>query len=114
MSFLKNILGLATTKPLSIMAFSFADELRKLNPFADDVNIYDVIGNVLVTATTLSGLIAIAFAIIGGYKYIASAGNPEEAKKATSTITWSVIGLILIIAAGMIVGYILDTVRRGG
>ncbi|MFA4930250.1 MAG: pilin [Patescibacteria group bacterium] len=99
--------------PWPILALNFADQLKKLNPLDENVTIYDFLGTLINVATVLSGLIAVAFAIIGGYKYITATGNPEESKKAISTITWSVIGLILIVSASLIVSYIIDEIRRG-
>lgn len=97
----------------SILALDFMAELNKLNPFSENLDIYTILSEVIITATVLSGLIAIAFAIVGGYRYMTATGNPEGVKKATSTITWSIIGLILILSAGLIVQYILDRIRGG-
>lgn len=48
--------------------------------------------------------IALIFIVIGGIQYITAGGNQEQAGKAKNTLTWAVIGFILIIASyGIIV-----------
>ncbi|MBU0647554.1 pilin [Patescibacteria group bacterium] len=102
--------------PLYIWAeFNFSDELSKLNPFAENtenVDIYTLLTYVIQTALILSGLIAIAFTVIGGYQYITSGGNPEKTKKATSTITMSIIGLVLILAAALVVNFVVTSIIK--
>ncbi len=92
--------------------FNFFEELKKLNPFKDaDTNIYDLLTLVINTATTLAGLISIAYAVLGGYQYITAAGNPEQGKKAIGTITWSVIGLVIILSANLIIRFVIQKIK---
>jgi hypothetical protein len=50
----------------------------------------------------LAGLVATGFLVAGGFTYITSSGNPEQLDKAKRTITWSLIGLAIVIAAFVI------------
>lgn len=68
------------------------------NPLPFD-NIVELIITVINYALGLAGLIAVVFIINGGIQYITSAGNEEKNKKATSTLTYAVIGLIIVFAA---------------
>lgn len=61
---------------------------------------------ILEAMLRLSGYVAVVFVIIGGVKYITSAGNPEKASEAKSTIINTFVGLIIIIVASGIVSYI--------
>lgn len=54
----------------------------------------------------LGGLVAVAFVIYGGFKYITSQGEPENTKNARATILNSVIGLIITIIATAVVSFI--------
>lgn len=47
----------------------------------------------------IAGAIAIVFLVIGGVRYIVSAGNPEQTKGAKQTIIYALIGLGVIITA---------------
>jgi len=55
------------------------------------------------TALAVSSLIAIAFLIWGGLRYITSAGNEETAEGAKKTILNAIIGLVIIILSYTIV-----------
>lgn len=53
--------------------------------------------NVLFWALTFAGIIALILIIVGGIKYITSGGDAKAADGAKKTITWSLIGLVVII-----------------
>jgi len=59
------------------------------------------------------GSAAVLFIIIGGMQYIGAMGNEEITKKATKTITWAVIGLLIAIASYAIVNAI-NNIGIGG
>jgi hypothetical protein len=48
--------------------------------------------------------------IIGGLRYVAAQGNPQDASKARGTIIYAVIGLVLALAAEAIVTFTLGNV----
>lgn len=51
----------------------------------------------------VAALIAVLFLVIGGFRYITSAGNDEQAKKGRNTIINALIGLVVIILSYVIV-----------
>ena len=53
-------------------------------------------------------VLAITFAIIGGYMWISSAGNPDKVKQAQGTLTWSMIGLVFILIVGVLLNTLID------
>jgi hypothetical protein len=54
----------------------------------------------LVTAVAgLAGLVASAFFVVGGFRYITSSGNPQHLDRAKRTIIYSATGLAITIAA---------------
>ena len=70
--------------------------------FAADANVaqvQDFIRNVIKVIAGLAGLVATGFFVAGGFTYITSSGNPEQLDKAKRTLTWSAIGLAIVIAA---------------
>ncbi len=72
-----------------------------------------VIANVIQLATTIAGGIAIIFLIWAGFQYFTAYGNEEKANKAKITITWAIVGLIIIILAKIIVREIWGLATRG-
>jgi len=60
------------------------------------------IRSVIQVIAGLAGLIATGFFVAGGFTYITSSGNPEQLDKAKRTLTWSAIGLAIVIAAFVI------------
>jgi hypothetical protein len=44
----------------------------------------------------IAGVIALIFIIMGGYMWIISAGDPSKVKQAQGTLTWAIIGLVVV------------------
>jgi hypothetical protein len=59
---------------------------------------------------SISGAIAILFVIIGGFRYITSAGNEESAEAGKKTVINAIIGIVVIILSYVIVNVISNTV----
>jgi hypothetical protein len=58
---------------------------------------------ILNWALTLAFILAVIYLIYGGFQYIASAGNADQATKGRATIVNAVIGIIVIILSYTIV-----------
>ena len=54
----------------------------------------------------VSGIIAVIFVIYGGTQYVLSQGNPDNTKKAQSTVINALVGLVICILAATIVNFI--------
>jgi hypothetical protein len=52
------------------------------------------------------GAIAIIMIIVGGLRYVISAGNPSAIQSAKNTILYSIVGLVLAISAYAIVSFV--------
>jgi|SRR5579862_7322510 len=68
------------------------------------------IKNIIDVISTLIGITAVIMIIIAGFRFVSSAGNPESAKAARSTITYAIIGLLVVAVAQVIVRFTLNTV----
>ena len=64
------------------------------------------IGNIINVALTIAGAITVIYIIIGGYKYIASAGNPEAMQQAKQTLFWAILGFIIAGASVIIISFL--------
>lgn len=58
----------------------------------------------------IAGIIAVVMIIISGLRMISSRGEPESVAKGRQTLTYSVIGLVVVILAFTIVNFVLTTV----
>lgn len=83
--------------------------MAALNP-SKQASLTDFIGAIIRLLMLLAGIIAVIFIILGGYRYITSAGNQENSKAAIKSITNAVIGLIIVIAAWLVINLVLDAV----
>lgn len=59
-----------------------------------------------------SGIISVMFIVIGGFMYIASAGNEEQSEKGKKILMNAIIGLVVIIMAGSIVRIVSGTLTK--
>ena len=78
------------------------------DPIGGDIN--SLILTIVSYAIGIAGLVSIAFIIIGGYQYMMSQGNDDQTKKATQTLTYAVIGLIIVMASYAIINTVLTNV----
>jgi TRAP-type C4-dicarboxylate transport system permease small subunit len=69
----------------------------------NETSISALILRVINIALAVAGLVAVLFLIIGGFRYITSAGNEETAEQAKKIITNSIIGIVIIILSFVIV-----------
>lgn len=54
----------------------------------------------------VAGMVAVGYTIFGGFKYMASQGEPDATKKAQGTVTNALIGLAIAMLATAIVGFV--------
>jgi hypothetical protein len=106
--------------PLSLLIGSFPQRLFSAGPFENfkwnsplNPTITSVEGVVMVI---LNAIITIAIPIVvlmiiyGGFMYVTAQGNPEQIKRATRTLSYAIIGGILIIGAVAITEIMRQTV----
>jgi len=105
---MKKIIGKTTLAALSLLptfALAYtAPSVTIKDPESTDIKVIlnDVIGWILL----LVGGIAVLFLVWGGIQYVVSAGNKDKAETAKKTITYAVVGLIIIVLAEVIVNLV--------
>lgn len=67
-----------------------------------------IIKNVINAALAFSGLVALILIIYSGAMYITSRGDPQKVDSAKKTMTWAVVGLLIIFLSFFIVKLISD------
>ena len=66
----------------------------------DDLEL--MFAKVISSLLALAGIVLFVLIVVGGFKYILSGGNPDAAASARRTITYSIIGLVVIASAYLI------------
>ena len=57
-----------------------------------------------------AGSIAVIFVIVGGYQYVTSGGNEEQAEKGRKTLVNAIIGIVIIVLAYVVINVISNLV----
>lgn len=65
-----------------------------------------IFSQILGIAARLAGLAVFVMLIIGGWQYITSGGEKQAAQKARNTLTYAILGLVLLIASWFILRFI--------
>src|SRR3989344_4059041 len=73
----------------------------------------DALTNMISTALTLAGVIALAMIIYGGFRWMTAAGNEDAVSDAKRILTASIIGLIVIIISWAVVNFVIAAVAGG-
>ena len=64
---------------------------------------------VISSLLALAGIVLFVMLIIGGFKYILSGGNPDAVASARRTMTYAIIGLVLMASAYLIL-FLIETI----
>lgn len=82
------------------------DSIGIPNVEANETTLQSVLSYVFAAA----GAISVLMVIIGGVRYIISAGNPQQATSAKNTIIYAIVGLVISISAFIIVNFIFNAI----
>ena len=64
-----------------------------------------VIKNVIQWALIFAGVVALFLIIFAGFKFVTSKGDPQEVDNAKKTLTYAIIGLLLILFSFALVNF---------
>ncbi len=74
-----------------------------VNPAAQYADIGSILNQVLPAIMIVASLVCLALMLVGAISYLTSSGEQEKTQKARRTITYSVVGIILIFLSYLIV-----------
>jgi len=57
--------------------------------------------------------ISLLFAVIGGFRFVLSGGDPQDVARAKSTVIYAIVGLVIAISAELIVSFVLNSPALG-
>lgn len=58
----------------------------------------------------IAGIAAVIMVIVSGFMFVTSGGDPSGIKNARSTITYAIVGLVVLVTAQLIVKFVLSKV----
>jgi len=67
-----------------------------------------LIRTIINVLSVIIGAIAVIMIIVGGFRYITSAGSAEGTKSARQTIVYAIVGLVIVALAQIIVHFVLN------
>lgn len=73
-----------------------------------------IVRRVVNLLSVIVGVVAVIMIIIGGLRYVTSAGNDAGVQAAKKTLLYAIIGLLIVAFAQVIVHFVLTTARSGG
>jgi len=101
--------GTETTTFTSFQGGLTAPETAGYSPgLTQATNVRDYIKNVVNFALGFLGILAVVIIIFGGFMYLTAAGKEETATKGKKTVTYAIIGLLIIMASFAIVNTVLQ------
>ncbi|PIP53490.1 hypothetical protein COX08_00720 [Candidatus Beckwithbacteria bacterium CG23_combo_of_CG06-09_8_20_14_all_34_8] len=65
-----------------------------------------IFSNVIGVLIPFAGVAIFIMILIGGFKYLTSAGDPKATASAGQTITWAIVGLLFLIGAWLVLVFI--------
>ena len=81
-------------------------------PIGPDVDsLAELIQIGLNTAIVFAAIVAVAFLIFNGFKYISSAGDTAKTEEAQKGIANALIGLVVALCAAIVVNFVLNLLR---
>jgi hypothetical protein len=98
--------------PQPVLAQSWGDCLEPIDVAGEIYNVptikcFEVIfRNILNIAVELAVVVLFIFLVIGGFKFITSGGDPKATESAKNTLTYAILGLVLLIGIWLILNFI--------
>ncbi len=89
-----------------------ASTVSLVNPLGEtDVRV--IFGRVISAALSILGTLALAMFVYGGVLWMTSRGDSKQVTKGKDTITWAVLGLVIIFASYALVNALLTGITTG-
>lgn len=79
--------------------------------FGSTQTLPELIGAIINTLLAIIGIAAVIMIIIGGFRYVFSAGNEKAVASAKDTILYAIIGIVVASLAFAIVNFVLASIK---
>ncbi len=83
------------------------------NPLGDGkTEIKDIVGSIMKVIVDIALPIVIVMVIYSGFLYVIARGNPDKIKVAHQTLTWTLVGAVVLLGAQLISTVLIETVSN--
>ena len=106
-----SLFGYSVFFPIQSYANEWVDRMKN-NGQAVTTDLAEWLPNVLNIAIGLAALVCVAVLIGSGYMYITAAGDETKVEKASKSLTYAVIGLVICFISVILVEFVLKSVIR--
>ena len=101
--------------PTTVLAAEDISLRKLIGTKPEDIN-FNTIGNAVIILTNwaigFAGVVALGYILFGAIQYITSGGNQSHAEAGKNTLTWAIVGLVVVILAYALIGYFADIVIK--
>jgi len=73
-----------------------------------NASLYELIVNLLNWFISFSAVLSVIMIISAGFQYIMSVGDEEKIRKATLTLVFAILGMVLVFLAPLVIQYVID------
>lgn len=87
-----------------------AQEIEIENPLGEGSTLWTLISRIARFIRMISLAIAVVFFILSGYRFIFAAGDPEKVQTAKKMVLWTIIGLMVVLAAEGIIDLVVNEI----
>lgn len=104
--FLINSSSIAFAAPADSFELTVAVE----NPLGDKKEIKDILAAIMETIVDIALPVVIVMVIYSGFLYVLARGRPDAVSKAHQTLTWTLVGAVILLGAQLIATVLVETV----
>ena len=91
---------------------ALAEAVTLINPLGEtDVRV--ILGRVISAALSIVGTLALLMFVYGGVLWMTSRGDSKQVTKGKDTITWAILGLVIIFASYTLVNALIVGITKG-
>jgi nitric oxide reductase large subunit len=80
------------------------------DPLEGDETVLELAMRVINMVILLAALVSVVVLIAAGYSYITAAGDEQKIKKATDTLTYAIVGLVICFVSVILVQFVLGDI----
>jgi len=85
-------------------------EVKIDNPLGEGSTLWTLLDRIVAFIYIISFSVAVILFIFSGYRFIMEAGDPEKINSAKKMVWWTIIGLMIIIAANGIIDLVVNEI----
>ena len=101
---------------LGVPALAFANAQSDVVNGAQSLNsggptLNAVVSDVINILSVVVGIVAVIMIIVAGFKYVTSGGDSSSISSAKNTLTYAIVGIVIVALAQSIVYFVLDKIK---